>query len=692
MKIKNNCILLSLEDDLNSVTEAMKTENISNAVVLAGDEIPVGVLCYEDIVHSPDNIQGAGINEDIKFFMRQDFTVVSEQTNLEDFLEENLDMISFPMVAIDGEGHFKGIITQNEMLKILYKDLQYVKKILDNIDEGIIAIDKDDNIAFINESWKQIHGIENNEIIGESVLDKFPETKFGTEEMSEGFNEPIYMNFSGATVFPSYKSIVDSDNQSMGAMAIVRDSSKINNIYIGINRINMANILFKSMFDYLKEAVVYVDKNYQIIYCNRSFSEIFEVKPQNTMPDSKLKKIIKEKYKEVILNAFSKEIEITIREKIKTFNISGIPILNAVGEPDGIILVLNDITRLKNLDFELQRKGKMLDYYKKEAYRIPNEMICESENFKSVISTALKVASTDAAVLIEGENGVGKELVAKLIHNNSTRKGRAFIPVNCGAIPETLWESEMFGYEDGAFTGAKKGGKLGIFEMANGGTVFLDEIGEMSLTTQVKMLRFLQNMEIEKVGRKEVKKVDVRIIAATNKSIEKMVDEETFRIDLYYRLNVVKLKIPPLRERKAEIRLLTKKFVAGFNDRYSKNVTISDEAVELLEKENWPGNIRQLRNMIEQSVIMCDKEIQSCDLPIDINPLEQIQRTYNADTNEEKCWDVSKRVRELEKELIGDALDVCGNNKTKAMKLLNMSRKTFYKKLKEYYEAENQSN
>ena len=171
-----------------------------------------------------------------------------------------------------------------------------------------------------------------------------------------------------------------------------------------------------------------------------------------------------------------------------------------------------------------------------------------------------------------------------------------------------------------------------------------------------------------------------------------MVDDETFRIDLYYRLNVVKLKIPPLRERKAEIRLLTKKFVAGFNDRYSKNVTISNEAVELLEKENWPGNIRQLRNMIEQSVIMCDKEIQSCDLPIDINPLEQIQRTYNADTNEEKCWDVSKRVRELEKELIGDALDVCGNNKTKAMKLLNMSRKTFYKKLKEYYEEENQSN
>ena len=189
-------------------------------------------------------------------------------------------------------------------------------------------------------------------------------------------------------------------------------------------------------------------------------------------------------------------------------------------------------------------------------------------------------------------------MIANLIHKNSSRQDKPFIPVNCGAIPETLWESEMFGYEEGSFTGAKKGGKAGIFEIADGGTVFLDEIGEMSMATQVKMLRFLQNMEIAKVGRKDLKKVDVRIIAATNKNIEEMVKEEKFRMDLYYRLNVICLQVPPLRERKEEIGLLAHKFVTKFNERYNRSTEISEDAVRALEREYWPGNIRQLSNVI----------------------------------------------------------------------------------------------
>lgn len=680
MKIRDGHCILGESDILRDVFSLMRNNNVFHGVVLHNDKTPIGVLYYEDFLNC-DTYE----NETVKKIMRRDFTVLNEKTKLDDFLEEQIDSITFPMIVIDDEGEYKGMLTDRRLLEMLYNELKYTKRILDNIDEGIIAIDANDNITYINESWKKIHGVYNNELIGENVIDKFPETGFGTEKMNDTDIEPIHLNFSGATVMPSYKSIVDSDNQPMGAMAIVKDYNKINNIYIGINQINKVNVMFNSMFDYLFEAVVCVDKSYRIVYCNKSFSNLFNVKSGDLLPDNKIKRMIKEEYKAEKIDAFSVEIEIAANESNRVFNVSGMPIVDVRENLDGIVLILHDITRIKKLDDELEMRSKMLDYYNRETNCIPDEMICESEGFRSVISTALKVAPTSAAVLIEGENGVGKELVAKLIHNNSDRKEKAFIPVNCGAIPEALWESEMFGYEEGAFTGAKKGGKIGVFEMADGGTVFLDEISEMSLATQVKMLRFLQNMEIAKVGRKEVKMVDVRIIAASNKNIEKMVDEELFRIDLYYRLNVVKLKIPPLRDRVVEIKPLVDKYISMFNERYNKNVGISEEALILLESEEWPGNIRQLRNMIEQSVIMCDGAIEAYDLPINRNITARgIRKEKGEMLSEDKRWDIPYRVALMEKELIREALKASDNNKSKAMKMLNISRKTFYKKIKDY--------
>ena len=684
MDIKNRSITLYGKDMLRDAFNYMKVNNAQYGIVFSQSNIPVGILSIADfaeLAYEKGDIAATGNVEDL---MDRNFTVVNEKTKLEEFLKENIKSVTFPMIVIDSGGGFKGLLTENDMVDLLCKNLRYTKRMLDNIDEGIVAIDANDNITYMNESWKQIHGIEDNELIGENVKDKFPESKLGENSGQYQEMEPLHLNFSGATVIPSYKEIVDDENQPLGAMAIVKDYSKINNLYIGINRINNTNVLFSSMFNYLSEAVVYVDKRYQIVYCNKSFSNLFTALPGDVLPNSKLKKIIKEKYKSIKIDVFNREIEMKAGSESRTFKIAGVPIVDVDEKLNGIAVILYDITHLKKLDHELQKHGKLLDYYKQEANRIPNEMVCESGNFKEVVSTALKVASTDAAVLIEGENGVGKELVARMVHNNSNRAGKAFIPVNCGAIPESLWESEMFGYEDGAFTGAKKGGKIGVFEMADGGTVFLDEIGEMSISTQVKMLRFLQNMEIAKVGRKEAKKVDVRIIAATNKNLEKLVQEEKFRIDLYYRLNVVKLQIPPLRKRIEEIKPLTKKFVAGFNDRYNKDVTISDEAIRLLEQENWPGNIRQLRNIIEQGIIMCDKEIQPYDLSIDFNRQEPLGESTRASLPEKDRWNIPLNIATLEKELIGEAMRSCGNNRSKAIKKLNISRKTFYKKLREY--------
>lgn len=683
MKVEKMGLVFRESEAAETVLTAMKQAKALHATVLSPADVPAGVIRLPELIQLPEISERTAAD-----IMSRDFTVISESADWEAFLQEDMNDKRFPLVVVNEAGQFKGCITESDFINILSKNLKYTKRILDNLDEGIVAVDAENNIAYMNEPWKQIHSIKDNKLIGESVMKKFPETKLGdvNVEQSELGGQPIHLNFTGATVLPSYRAITDDEKQSLGAMAIVKDYGKINNLYIGINKINRLNLLFTSIFNHLRESVFYVDKNFRIVYANKEFIRTFDAKPGELMPDSEVKKLIRDKYKLDRLDSFNKELILTTEEGRKNISIVGIPIVDAGQSLEGLVIILQDVTGLKNLNYEVEKRGHLLEYYKEQINKIPDELICESEAFKEVISTALKVASTNASVLIEGENGVGKELIANLIHNNSARKEKPFIPVNCGAIPDALWESEMFGYEDGAFTGAKKGGKAGIFEMADEGTVFLDEIGELSLPTQVKMLRFLQNMEIAKVGRKEVKKIDVRIIAATNKNLKRLVEEEAFRMDLYYRLNVIKLEVPALRARVDEIQPLTEKFIAMFNERYNKQVSISREALELLKKEKWPGNIRQLRNTIEQSVIMCDCTIQPYDLPLDNGGhVEEDMKEGAAEafTGEER-WNLPARIQALEKELIKSALQECNYNKSKVIELLHISRKTFYKKIKDY--------
>ncbi|NLD20464.1 MAG: sigma 54-interacting transcriptional regulator [Clostridiales bacterium] len=694
MKINGMWTAFTETDSLNKALKEMQGENISYAPVFTNtdDEIVKGLINIVDVlaalIYRNDSYKELYVSD----VMDKNFTVITEKINLDEVIIEELEDKSFPMIIINNEGKFRGLLTENELVHIQHKNLRYMKTILDNIDEGIIAVDENNVIAYINESWKQIHSIGGEELIGTSVKEKFPESKIGDVNKKNNGNIqgiPVHLNLTGATVVPSYKPILDNDHNNLGAMAIVKDYSKINDLYIGINQINKLNLLFSSIFDNLKEAVFLVDKKLRITYANKEFISKYHVGNGDDLPDNEIKRLVRDKYKLTKVNSFSNELELQYNGQKENTNFTGIPIYDAGQNLEGMIVILQDVTFINNLNYEIDKKSRLLDYYKKQVSKIPSEMICESEEFKEVISTALKVASTSVSVLIEGENGVGKELVAHLIHNNSERKDKPFVPVNCGAIPESLWESEMFGYEEGAFTGAKRGGKAGIFEIADEGTVFLDEIGELSLATQVKMLRFLQNMEIAKVGRNGSKKIDVRIIAATNKNLEKLVKNSEFREDLYYRLNVVKLDVPPLRSRVDEIKPLTERFMEIFNDRYDKNVSISQGAIRLLEHNSWPGNIRQLRNTVEQSVIMCDKVIQPYDLVLEgngsVGDVAEDSKTNNSGVFDSKDkWNIPIRVQAMEKLLIQEALEANGYNKTMTIQTLNISRKTFYKKIKDY--------
>lgn len=309
-------------------------------------------------------------------------------------------------------------------------------------------------------------------------------------------------------------------------------------------------------------------------------------------------------------------------------------------------------------------------------------IIGRSEKIKEVARKIQKVSQTKVTVLITGESGTGKELFARAIHFLSPRKGYPFVPINCAAIPEGLLESELFGYEKGAFTGADSR-KLGKFELAQKGTVFLDEVGDLSLTLQAKLLRVIQECEIERLGSTKAIKTDVRVIAASNKDLERAVAEKTFREDIYYRLSVFPIKIPPLRERKEDIPLLTKYFIKKYSQELKTDVkNISSNAMNLLIEYDWKGNVRELENTIERAIILSAKETIMPE-HISLNPLK------GHCPGGSSLEDVGREaLRTAEKERIKEVLREAGGNKSKSAEILKCSYKTLLTKIKEY-EIEN---
>jgi DNA-binding NtrC family response regulator len=296
------------------------------------------------------------------------------------------------------------------------------------------------------------------------------------------------------------------------------------------------------------------------------------------------------------------------------------------------------------------------------------EMIGSSSRMIEIYKTISKVAPTDATVLIEGETGTGKELIAHMIHRNSRRSQQAFVPVDCGAIAPSLLESELFGTLKGAYTGADRD-RMGVFEAAANGTVFLDEIGDIDLGFQLKLLRFMQEREIRPLGSSKSKKIDVRVIAATNKDIQKMVDEQKFREDLWYRLNVVRLTVPPLCERASDIPLLVHYFLKRYNERYGLNARLAESGLKAMTQYSWPGNIRQLQHMMEKLTIVASGSwIDDAAVKLAIEQMDS--RDHASDSLADTEADQIRRV-----------LAATNGNKSRAAKILGIERKTLYRKL-----------
>lgn len=334
-----------------------------------------------------------------------------------------------------------------------------------------------------------------------------------------------------------------------------------------------------------------------------------------------------------------------------------------------IINSIRNALRLRDLQAENLKLRSRLEK--------PQVFIAESPAIRGLLDQVPNVAKSDAAVLITGENGTGKEMIAQMIHQKSSRKNLPFVGVNCAAIPETLIESELFGYEKGAFTGAVKQ-KKGKFEMAHKGSIFLDEIGDLSLSAQAKVLRVIQQKELERVGGTQTVNIDVRIVAATNKDLPQLIEQQAFRQDLYFRLNVIPLHLPPLRERKEDIPLLIEHFLCELSASNGRKISLNPAAIKILRNRTWPGNVRELRNFIERLTIMSGNDIIG---PEDIIQLSFPQQT-SIDTGYEKL-SLKDAKHEFEKSLIMNRLVKNSNNITRTAESLEIERTYLHKKIRE---------
>lgn len=379
-----------------------------------------------------------------------------------------------------------------------------------------------------------------------------------------------------------------------------------------------------------------------------------------------------------------KEISVITRieRRKKTVIMTGVPFFDENREVEFVVTAIRDVSefiklkeRLETLESDKELYINELKYLRES--QMKTDLVGNTLGINKIIDTIKQVANTDATILITGETGVGKEVVAREVYKNSSRKNGPYIKVNCAAIPENLLESELFGYEKGAFTGAGQKEKLGLFQMANNGTILLDEIGEMPIKLQSKLLRVLQEKEITRVGGTNPIKIDVRVIAATNQNLHDQVKKGLFREDLYYRLNVFPIKILPLRERKEDISILSNHFADKFNKKYNRNKKLEKDAIKALEHYKWPGNIRELENIIERLIVINNKFV--------ITTEDVVNALGNEGFSDEFVFDENITLKEavnlLEKNMIEKALKKYGST-YKAADVLGITQSAVVKKAK----------
>ncbi|KZM58132.1 sigma-54-dependent Fis family transcriptional regulator [Geobacillus stearothermophilus] len=552
--------------------------------------------------------------------------------------------------------------------------------------DGMIVIDEYAYITDMNESAAQLLGVDKDEVIGRHILSVLPSSGLPRvlKTRQTEFHQEVELA-NGKKIIATRIPIIDDSGKLFGALAVFKDITELVALAEEITDLKEIRMMLEAIIHSSEEAISVVDENGNGILINPAYTRLTGLTEEDVIGKPATADIAEGESMHMQVLKTRRPVRgarMKVGPKNRDVIVNVAPII-VDGVLKGSVGVIHDVSEIQRLTAELNRARQIIRTL--EAKYSFADIIGESEEMKVAIEQAKLAAKTPATILLRGESGTGKELFAHAIHNASDRKYNKFIRVNCAAIPETLLESELFGYEEGAFSGARRGGKRGLFEEANNGSIFLDEIGELSASTQAKLLRVLQEREIVRVGGTKPIPINVRVIAATNVNLEKAIAEGAFREDLYYRLNRMPIYIPPLRARKEDIPALCRHLIQKLNQDYGRNVEgVTDEAMVKLLAYDWPGNVRELENVLGRAMIF----MKFHEVMIDISHLPPLSAPSAAPSvrpeTEGEFRPLDEMLGRYEAQLLEEALRRHRGNKTAAARALGISVRNLYYKLEKY--------
>lgn len=563
--------------------------------------------------------------------------------------------------------------------------IEEVISMLDAIRDSLIAIDKNGYITVLNTAAEKLLKLKRNEVLGKKVSEVVPNTrlhivlKTGKPELNQ------FQIIDDVTILTNRMPVFDKNGNVAGVVAIFRDMSEVKRLAEEVTNLKDIQSMLEAIINSTQDAISVVDVEGRGILINKAYTKLIGLTKEDVIGKPATVDIAEGEsvhYKVLKTRKPLKGVPMLVGPNKKQVMVNAAPVM--AGEClRGSVAVVHDVSEIKMLTEELDLMKRRVRHL--EAKYAFEDIVGKSSVMKEAIDAARNAAGTNATVLLRGESGTGKELFAHAIHNESDRRRHQFIRVNCSAITDSLLGSELFGYADGAFTGARRGGRKGLFEEADGGTIFLDEIGEINSNHQAMLLRVLNEKEIIRVGESRPIPVDVRVITATNTDLEKAVRAGDFRKDLYFRLNVVPIYIPALRERKEDMPLLIAHLIKKYNQEYGRAIeAISDEAVEYLQDYDWPGNIRELENVIGRAMInmkFSDVKIERKHIPrlyMDTPGVKQMAGRI------EDIKPLKEIMGEAEKEILKKTLERVNGNRSEAARVLKISLRNLFYKLKKY--------
>lgn len=623
-------------------------------------------------------------------WLDNDIDIIVEATGKESVLTDIIERRNRKTVVIPGTVAF--IIT--ELLsdkEALLNSLQYQAKklelILNHVHDGMIVINKDEKLEFLNKSAERIIGKSRVDFEGHDIRSLIENTRLPQvlHSQRKETNQKVTLG-NGKRVISTRIPLINETGELVGAFAVFKDITEVMKLAEENTDLNEIKTMLEATIKSSDEAISVVDENGKGIMINPAYTRLTGLKEEDVIGQPATVDISEGESMHMKVLQTRRAVRgshMKVGPKKKDVIVNVAPII-VNGVLKGSVGVIHDVSEIQSLTQELKRARQIIRNL--EAKYTFDDIIGNSPEMRLALEQARVGAKTPATVLLRGESGTGKELFAHAIHNESDRKHNKFIRVNCASLSESLLESELFGYEDGSFTGAKHGGKKGLFEEANHGSIFLDEIGELSLHMQAKLLRVLQEKEIVRVGGTKPIQIDVRIITATNVNLEKAIMNRTFREDLYYRLNRLPVFIPSVKERMSDLPELIQHIIMKINQDYGRNVkNISTEALDILKMYSWPGNVRELENVIGRSMIFMDINEET----ITDKYIPQLHEGGQAiaaknEIHVDGKHNLQDAVEAFEKQWIAKVYEEHGQNKTSTAKHLGISIRNLYYKLKKY--------